>query len=236
MVSKKNFEKLNYCLETTISSARTSFRPTIYESHWWNITAKAWIGFKFAFISLMGCLRRYLFCIFLLFLTNTYAQNNRCEDLFSSRILSAVKAFTDPKTHNSNQFRYWVHGIQTSNATGWSLSDVIKFITSGKSDQNPQFSFSIIDQRHSAAFGSVGFIIKVPEENIIATAPRDMGSNFSKGYKPNDPYFKTDGTIFNKSKRRFDFTGGFPNLLKKSTDTPSFAHACSIVLRLTRSS
>ena len=94
-----------------------------------------------------------------------------CVSVFSddfTRESWSPKYFTDPNFHSPDQFRYFIHGVQI-------LKNILDLDPSflGK---NEIISASIIDQNHRKAFAPLGLIIGVPETNVIAAAPHDIGS------------------------------------------------------------
>ena len=93
--------------------------------------------------------------------------------------------FTNPALHSPQNFRYLVHTIDaaiTDSLGGnpkpiYSVEKTFDFITKNVA-QNAcaTISTSLINQDKMGTFGVVGFIIKVPEDNIIIASSRDIGS------------------------------------------------------------
>lgn len=99
---------------------------------------------------------------------------------------------TDPRSHDSANFRYIVHAIapDSRKAQGglrcslWSkygvtidedlsfdpLSEPAKFVN------RKYISCSVIDQAHYRAWSDAGFILKIPIENILVADSEDMGT------------------------------------------------------------
>jgi hypothetical protein len=88
--------------------------------------------------------------------------------------------FSNPNSHDQGKFRYFVHMIARShNRSQHSLAEIYNFI-SDSVGKNPcaYLSTSIIDQSHRGTFGSVGFILQVPKENVLIAEAHDIGSGF----------------------------------------------------------
>ncbi len=106
---------------------------------------------------------------------------------------------TNPKRHKEYDFRYIVHAIQPESLRVGRDVAVMKLLSEGDvnevdsgrwvdllnnpSDINkkPLISASYIDQSHQETWGSVGFILEVPAENILGTYPQDVGTPFFEG-------------------------------------------------------
>ena len=115
-----------------------------------------------------------------------------------------IKRFSDPVSHNSQSFRYLVHTIDSAvdNSLGgnpkpkYSVEETFRFITKNVS-QNPCafLSMSLINQDRTGTFGVVGFIFKVPQDNMIVASPRDIGS---KNLSVNQ-----DNFLFNRTAKEY---------------------------------
>ena len=106
-------------------------------------------------------------------------------------------ATTDPQSHDSQEFQYIVHAIQDPAlrmmrdmmalehaANGGTIDpgrSIDLFSQPGRISEKAVISTSYIDQAHTGTWGDVGFILEVPEENIISTDGQDIGSPFYEG-------------------------------------------------------
>lgn len=103
---------------------------------------------------------------------------------------------TDPSQHNPGRFRYLVHAfnpfslfnaIYTSKKTGASNDEVRRQsidlrIRPEEIDERVSVSMSLIENGHTATYGSSGIIVQAPESSIVLTSPTDAGAiNSNKG-------------------------------------------------------
>ena len=103
---------------------------------------------------------------------------------------------TDPSQHNPDDFRYLVHAfnpfslfnaIYTSKKTGASNDEVRRQsidlrIRPEEIDERVSVSMSLIENGHTATYGSSGIIVQAPESSIVLTSPTDAGAiNSNKG-------------------------------------------------------
>lgn len=103
---------------------------------------------------------------------------------------------TDPSQHNPDDFRYLVHAfnpfslfnaIYTSKKTGASNDEVRRQsidlrIRPEEIDERVSVSMSLIENGHTATYGSSGIIVQAPESSIVLTSPTDAGAiNINKG-------------------------------------------------------
>lgn len=93
----------------------------------------------------------------------------------------APSKFSNPREHNSKKFRYIIHTV-INPFYFFSKTERIEFDFLINIVSNPNFlkthpalSASVITQEFRVtSLNAAGFILKVPAENIIATAPEDM--------------------------------------------------------------
>lgn len=100
---------------------------------------------------------------------------------------------TDPKEHSPKHFRYLVHAInpfaKIGAMAGCALDSMEGFGPEASGDQSISMykqperigdrvsaSMSLIDQDHTATWGSGGLIIDAPEENIVITSGADASA------------------------------------------------------------
>ncbi len=103
---------------------------------------------------------------------------------------------TDPSQHNPDNFRYLVHAfnpfslfnaIYISKKTGASNDEVRRQsidlrIRPEEIDERVSVSMSLIENGHTATYGSSGIIVQAPESSIVFTSPTDAGViNSNKG-------------------------------------------------------
>jgi len=103
---------------------------------------------------------------------------------------------TDPSQHNPDNFRYLVHAfnpfslfnaIYISKKTGASNDEVRRQsidlrIRPEEIDKRVSVSMSLIENGHTATYGSSGIIVQAPESSIVFTSPTDAGViNSNKG-------------------------------------------------------
>lgn len=103
---------------------------------------------------------------------------------------------TDPSQHNPDNFRYLVHAfnpfslfnaIYISKKTGASNDEVRRQsidlrIRPEEIDERVSVSMSLIENGHTATYGSGGIIVQAPESSIVFTSPTDAGViNSNKG-------------------------------------------------------
>jgi hypothetical protein len=90
------------------------------------------------------------------------------------------KNFTDPKAYAANKpFKFIVWGMMNAyTGRGVSYETILKDPTA--SAKTSLMSTSIIDQDHRATYYPYGFILKVPQQNIISTHSKDQAF---KNYK-----------------------------------------------------
>ena len=103
---------------------------------------------------------------------------------------------TDPSQHNPDDFRYLVHAfnpfslfnaIYTSKKTGASNDEVRRQsidlrIRPEEIDERVSVSMSLIENGHTATYGSSGIIVQAPESSIVFTSPTEAGViNSNKG-------------------------------------------------------
>lgn len=103
--------------------------------------------------------------------------------------------FSNPSEHRNGQFLYLVHGIlnetcnliqtiallevELKNPGSFSSSQRINLLMEPEKIHEKQIiSCSVIDQDHTDTFGSGGFILRSPYENILDVFYRDVGTNF----------------------------------------------------------
>jgi hypothetical protein len=97
---------------------------------------------------------------------------------------------TNPLEHDPTTFRYLVHQITDGAGPNFSIKDPGQFTLSAlgfgpNQAEQPNLngldrvSASLIDPQHTATFsiGRWGYILSVPESDVIATSPRDIGRN-----------------------------------------------------------
>ncbi len=96
---------------------------------------------------------------------------------------------TDPSQHNPDNFRYLVHAfnpfslfnaIYISKKTGASNDEVRRQsidlrIRPEEIDERASVSMSLIENGHTATYGSSGIIVQAPESSIVFTSPTDAG-------------------------------------------------------------
>ncbi len=87
--------------------------------------------------------------------------------------------FTDPSTSPSDgKYRFMVHMVNPFSCDG--ACDFARGESEISSSAGARtISLSVIDQDHKGTFGFVGYIVRVPEKNIVATSGADMQSGFS---------------------------------------------------------
>lgn len=103
---------------------------------------------------------------------------------------------TDPSQHNPDNFRYLVHAfnpfslfnaIYISKKTGASNDEVRRQsidlqIRPEEIDERVSVSMSLIENGHTATYGSSGIIVQAPESSIVFTSPTEAGViNSNKG-------------------------------------------------------
>lgn len=103
---------------------------------------------------------------------------------------------TDPSQHNPDNFRYLVHAfnpfslfnaIYISKKTGAYNDEVRRQsidlqIRPEEIDERVSVSMSLIENGHTATYGSSGIIVQAPESSIVFTSPTDAGViNSNKG-------------------------------------------------------
>lgn len=103
---------------------------------------------------------------------------------------------TDPSQHNPDNFRYLVHAFNPfslfnafyiSKKTGASNDEVRRQsidlrIRPEEIDERVSVSMSLIENGHTATYGSSGIIVQAPESSIVFTSPTDAGViNSNKG-------------------------------------------------------
>ena len=103
---------------------------------------------------------------------------------------------TDPSQHNPDNFRYLVHAfnpfslfnaIYISKKTGASNDEVRRQsidlrIRPEEIDERVSVSMSLIENGHTATYGSSGIIVQAPESSIVFTSPTYAGViNSNKG-------------------------------------------------------
>jgi hypothetical protein len=85
------------------------------------------------------------------------------------RVAWAPAHFSNPREHNSQKFRYIIHAIrEDSYVRLFENPELLSNLT--------HLPMSVIDEAHRGLFSKSGFILSVPEQNIIFTSPRDVGS------------------------------------------------------------
>jgi len=96
----------------------------------------------------------------------------------------------DPKKHNPKHFRYLIHGVATQEhkhalaelaaRTGQrdDSKQIDLLVTPEMIAEKPLISTCLIDQDHTTTRDSIGFILEVPESNIMRTYDRDQGTMF----------------------------------------------------------
>ena len=84
--------------------------------------------------------------------------------------------FTDPRNHNEKNFRYLVHTIDVY-GNGYSAQASYDYLMNSIAG-NPcsALSVSAINQDMRGTFGDMGFILRVPAENVIFAKSTDMGT------------------------------------------------------------
>lgn len=96
---------------------------------------------------------------------------------------------TDPSQHNPDNFRYLVHAfnpfslfnaIYISKKTGASNDEVRRQsidlrIRPEEIDERVSVSMSLIENGHTATYGSSGIIVQAPESSVVLTSPTDAG-------------------------------------------------------------
>lgn len=116
------------------------------------------------------------------FLTPTIASaRQNCSELFkivisdlaNDQLKWSSENFTNPKNHNPENYRYIIH------STGFSwrpIKQIYEFLRNPTMAPEYILSVSVVDHlRMTEPYGSlVGFILKVPSENIIAAHTQDM--------------------------------------------------------------
>lgn len=118
------------------------------------------------------------------------------------RALWAPSEFSNPHTHNPQSYRYLVHTIDI-NGSQFSAESSFQFIENVVGRREcATYSASLIDQDKRGTFGRIGFILEVPEANILLAKNSDMGSvSLSTNEDPkkfNDTlnwYLKVVGTL-----------------------------------------
>lgn len=117
----------------------------------------------------------------LLFSSTTIASVNSCFQIFRPLQKNEVEqereawqgVLTDPKFHDSQNYRYLVHGIVHSSK--YSLADILQFLNTDLQGKGYLLSASFVSSASkSRVVSPVGFIIKVAAENILAAHPRDI--------------------------------------------------------------
>lgn len=107
----------------------------------------------------------------------------------------APLALSDPMRHDSSSYRYLIHTINNFGIR-YTATSSFHFIGNTVAN-NPcaTISTSLVNQQKRAMFGTMGFILRVPSENILFTSPQDIGS-------PN-LYTNIDPVKFHTELRRF---------------------------------
>lgn len=110
----------------------------------------------------------------------------------------APEKFSDPGKHDRNNFRYIVHMVDLM-GQHFSAESSYQYI-SQEIANNPcaTISVSVIDQNKNATFGSVGFILRVPAENVLLAKGMDFGT-FNLGQNHDPRYFNYAVNLFAQS-------------------------------------
>jgi len=130
----------------------------------------------------------------------------------------APEMFTDPKNHNSENYRYILHTIDNFGIS-YSAHSSYDFIS--KTAENPCSSISatLVSSEKRKTFGTLGFILSVPAENILFSGPKDLSSFVLNSNQ--------DPVMFNSALNQFfkDYEKGpflTPDQLLKVTDPSSY--------------
>lgn len=102
--------------------------------------------------------------------------------------------FSDPRHHDPAAYRYLVHTVDNFGIkyTAHSSFDFIE-----KMAENPcsSISASLVSHVKRATFGTVGFILSSPAENILFSGPKDLSSFVLNN--------NTDPVVFNSALNQF---------------------------------
>lgn len=125
----------------------------------------------------------------------------------------APNHFTDPAHHDARNFRYIVHMIEFANGRH-STRAIYKYLTQ-EIAQNPcaTISTSVIDQDHRSTYGTFGFILKVPADNILLARSSDIASQ----YLPGNTEAERFNYALNNSASYIEPTPTLENLIKGTT-------------------
>lgn len=128
-------------------------------------------------------------------------------------------SFTDPRTHDDNRFCYLVYAYNppaqlalrelARREKAYSSSADMGYVNLLEHPEliatRPTISTSVIRQDHTATFADVGYILKVPAENVLAASPDDRGT------------FVKDRQELEQLKERRDIYGTVDQLVRASS-------------------